>query len=145
MRSAAFAFVLVASALFNFGCAKSKNRANTDAAGSTETYYAVTAKSANFYRYGPQQGTGPDRKLPRDTLMTLARRSFGYARVRLTTGEEGYVASEDIRVAEPALVAAAFPTPTPAPRLFAEPQLPSFQATPAVEPTAIPAPSASPQ
>jgi hypothetical protein len=68
--------------------------------------YAVTAQKTPFFRYGPQQGSGADMELPKDTLMTLIRPSFGFCKVHLTSGEEGYVASEDIDVASPALIAA---------------------------------------
>jgi hypothetical protein len=69
--------------------------------------FAVAADETAFYRYGPQQGNGPDEKLPRDTLMTLIRPSFGYCKVQLVAGaKEGYVASEDIKPAPPTLVAA---------------------------------------
>ncbi len=77
-------------------------------------YFAVTADSTSFYRYGPQQGNGPDQALPRDTLMTLIRPSFGYSKVQLVEGGEGYVASEDIKPAPPTLLAALFP-PLPEP------------------------------
>jgi hypothetical protein len=69
--------------------------------------YAVTATSTSFFKYGPQQGNGADQHLPKDTLMTVLRPSFGYFKVRLTTGEEGYVATEDVGVAPPTLIAAA--------------------------------------
>ena len=76
--------------------------------------FAVTAASTAFYRYGPQQGNGPDQTLPRDTVMTLIRPSFGYCKVKLVAGGEGYVASEDIKPAPPTLLAALFPPlPTP--------------------------------
>ncbi len=69
--------------------------------------FAVTSDGTAFYRYGPQQGNGPDEKLPKDTLMTLIRPSFGYCKVQLVAGaKEGYVASEDIKPAPPTLVAA---------------------------------------
>jgi hypothetical protein len=69
--------------------------------------FAVASDEAPFYRYGPQQGNGPDEKLPKDTLMTLIRPSFGYCKVQLVAGaKEGYVASEDIKPAPPTLVAA---------------------------------------
>jgi len=63
-------------------------------------------KQAEFYLYGPQQGNGPDRKLPQDTLMMLIRPSFGYSKVQLMNGQQGYVASQDIRAAPPQLVSA---------------------------------------
>ena len=78
-------------------------------------YYAVSAEKTGFYRYGPQQGNGADQQLPRDTLLTLVRTSFGYCKVQLTNGGEGYVAREDIRPAPPTLIAAlTAPPPTPA-------------------------------
>lgn len=78
-------------------------------------FYSVTADKTAFYRYGPQQGNGPDESLPRDTLMTLIRPSFGYCKVHLVaTSKDGYVASEDIKPAPPTLVAAlTAPTPSP--------------------------------
>lgn len=69
-------------------------------------YYAVTAQEAEFFHYGPQQGNGPDQKLAHDTLLTLIRPSFGYCKVKLMNGEQGYVASEDIHTASPQLIAA---------------------------------------
>lgn len=69
--------------------------------------FAVTADQTAFYKFGPQQGNGPDQTLQRDTLVTLIRSSFGYAKVQLVpSAEEGYVASEDIKPAPPTLLAA---------------------------------------
>jgi hypothetical protein len=68
--------------------------------------YAITADSAAFFRHGPQQGREPDQKLSRDTIVKLIRPSFGYSKVQLvTSGEQGYVASEEITPASPMLVA----------------------------------------
>ncbi|PYL89466.1 MAG: hypothetical protein DMF16_06565 [Verrucomicrobia bacterium] len=63
-------------------------------------------KQAEFYFYGPQQANGPDQKLPQDTLVMLIRPSFGYSKVQLMNGQQGYVASQDIRAAPPQLVSA---------------------------------------
>lgn len=80
--------------------------------------YAVTAESTAFYRYGPQQGSGPDMSLPRDTLVNLIRPSLGYSKVKLLAdGQEGFVASEDIQAAPPHL-AATMNAPAPAPAAF---------------------------
>jgi len=69
--------------------------------------FAVTSERTSFYRYGPQQGNGPDESLPKDTLMTLVRPSWGYCKVHLLIdNKEGYVASEDIKPAPPTLLAA---------------------------------------
>ncbi|MEY2545704.1 MAG: hypothetical protein QOG48_821 [Verrucomicrobiota bacterium] len=139
MKRALFLFLITAVGIF--GCAKS--RKSQSQAATTNDYYAVKSASAAFFRYGPQQANGPDRKLARDTLLTISRKSFGYARVRLTSGEEGFVAIDDIRPAPANLIAKTVPTPTPTPAAlnYPEPKLPSPETTPAVEPTAIAAPS----
>jgi hypothetical protein len=84
--------------------------------GTTEGWYAVSSSQTAFYHYGPQQGNGPDTQLPHDAIMKVIRPSFGYVKVRLQDGENGYVASEDIRPASAALVAEKLaPPPTPSP------------------------------
>src|SRR3982751_2549612 len=81
---------------------------------SSGKVFAVVADKTSFYRYGPQQGNGPDESLPKDTLMTLIRPSFGYCKVHLLpSNKEGYVASEDIKPTPPTLLASLNP-PTPA-------------------------------
>ena len=70
--------------------------------------FAVTADSAAFFRHGPQQGREPDQKLSKNTLVKLIRPSFGYSKVQLVaSGEQGYVASDEIKPASPMLVASA--------------------------------------
>lgn len=70
--------------------------------------YAITSDSAAFYRRGPQQGREPDQKLSRDTVVKLIRPSFGYSKVQLVaSGEQGYVASDEIKPATPMLIASA--------------------------------------
>jgi hypothetical protein len=76
-------------------------------ASNSGKYYAVSVKQAAFYLYGPQQANGPDQKLPLHTLVMLIRPSFGYSKVKLMNGQQGYVASQDIRAAAPELVSAA--------------------------------------
>lgn len=94
---------LIALACLAAGCATS----NTPKAfsGTTDSWYAVAASQTPFYRYGPQQGSGPDMQLPHDSIMKVIRPSFGYVKVQLQGGENGYVASEDIRPATSTLVA----------------------------------------
>lgn len=99
------AFAVYATAVLMMGCAL-RPRLPKLSFGAGTKLYAVTASKAAFFHYGPLQGNGPDMQLPRDTLMTLIRPSFGYCKVHLTSGEEGYVAAEDIKPAPPALVAA---------------------------------------
>ena len=142
MKNGSSLLALAFICLIHFGCAESKF--NGAGAASGETYYSVAVNSADFFHYGPQQDTGPDKRLPRDTLMTVTGRSFGYAKVKLLNGDEGYVAGDEIHMAPPSLVAAAFPTPTPARRrrVYPEPPLPPLSPELDVEPTPIPSPSA---
>ena len=101
-------------ALLAAGCASSLKPSALS--GTTGGWYSVAANQTPFYRYGPQQGNGPDMQLPRDSIMKVIRPSFGYVKVQLQDGENGYVASEDIRPAAAALVAEKLaPPPTPAP------------------------------
>lgn len=87
------------------GCTTTQETAVAKAKGGK--LFAVASEQTSFYRYGPQQGNGPDESLPKDTLMTLVRPSFGYCKVQLLTdSKEGYVASDDIKPAPPTLLAA---------------------------------------
>lgn len=108
---------------------------------SVGKFFAVTAESADFYRFGPQQGNGPDKKLDKGTLVTLIRPSFGYCKVKLSDGEQGFVANENIGRAPDSLVAATnaparppnarFRLDSPDPRLVTPPEpLPEFEPTP---------------
>lgn len=105
VRSAAFMGVALALLCgFSSACSTSTN---TIARVNNGKVFAVTAEKTSFFRYGPQQGNGPDQSLPKDTLMTLIRPSFGYCKVQLMPGaQQGYVASEDIRPAPQTLLAA---------------------------------------
>jgi hypothetical protein len=142
---------LTFSALLS-ACSPAPDVAKPGAAVGSGKYYAVT-KETPFYHYGPLQGNGPDQKLTQDTLVTVVRPSFGYSKVRLLNGEQGYLASEDIHLASPALVAAAFAPPPSAsgiskfrldsndPRLIAPP--PPLPAD-LPEPTPIPGTESTP-
>ena len=143
----------VALLLSAAGCASRK--ANTVAATNNGKIFAVTSEKASFFRYGPQQGNGPDEELPKDTLVTLIRPSFGYAKVQLVgRGQEGYIASEDIKPAPPTLLAALnapLPTTTsssgitenfdtsssepPPPEALPDPDLPPATEDPSSEPS----------
>lgn len=74
--------------------------------------YSVKAVRAPFYRYGPQQANGPDQRLPRNTVLTVVSVSFGYSKVQLESGEQGYVASEDIQQAPPDIAGSLAKTPS---------------------------------
>jgi hypothetical protein len=110
LRAVSYGIVLIAPGLIA-ACANS----TTSLAVNSGKYYAVSAARAAFYRYGPQQGNGPDQKLPHDTLVTLIQPTFGYCKVQLMSGEQGYVASEDIHPASAQLVAAATTKPSVTP------------------------------
>lgn len=105
---------LTAVAVLGLMVACSTTRQQVLEAAKGGKVYAVVNDQAAFYRYGPQQGNGPDSQLSKDTLVKLIRPSFGYSKVQLLNGDQqGYVASEDIRIAPPALIAAATATPPP--------------------------------
>jgi hypothetical protein len=111
--------VLLVAGFLAGGC--SLTRKNIFGSSDGAQIYSVTKEKAPFYKFGPQQGNGPDTELPRDTLMTLIRPSFGYCKVHLANGQEGYVAREDITIAPPALIAAAnAPSPGTAPGAHGE-------------------------
>ncbi len=111
--AASSAVALMLLVQFLAGCGSGGTSASVPKAGK---YYAVTAEKAPFFKYGPQQGSGADLQLPKDTLLTLIQSSFGYCKVSLTSGEQGYVAREDINVAPPTLVAAITNPASSAPR-----------------------------
>ena len=116
-------------------------------ASNSGKYYAVSVKRAEFYLYGPQQASGPDQKLPQDTLVILIRPSFGYSKVKLMNGQQGYVASQDIRAAPPEVVSAVTNPPVSrTPKFHLDPRLLSPEPLPndAPEPTPIPGAEQSP-
>jgi hypothetical protein len=139
-------------ALCGTSCSTTDSAAPT--ASSSGKYYAVSVKEAEFYRYGPQQGNGPDEKLPQDTLVMLIRPSFGYSKVQLMNGQQGYVASQDIRAAPPEVVSAATAPPIPSgsneasrnPKFRFDPRVIPPEPLPndAPEPTPIPETESSP-
>ncbi|MGH7939276.1 MAG: hypothetical protein ACRD5Z_18585 [Bryobacteraceae bacterium] len=151
--------MLLTLAAFLGGCAAGPN--SNSASGTTNAWYSVTVNQTPFYLYGPQQGNGPDEQLPKDSIMKVIQSSFGYMKVQLQDGKDGYVARKDIRLAPMTLVAAKLgPPPIAAaqsdtqpghgeefrlnsndPRLIAPPE-PLPQA--GMEPTPIPQPSRSP-
>lgn len=84
--------------------------------------FVVSADSAAFFQHGPQAGREPDKTLSKDTVVKLIRPSFGYSKVEVAaTGEQGYVASDEIRPASSALLASVS-APKPDPLGAASPQ-----------------------
>ncbi len=163
MTSAGRAILLLAGAAALIAGCKAIDETRQSLA-NTPRIYAVANDGTAFFTRSPQQGNGPDRTLPRDTLVRLIRPSFGYAKVQLIgDNEQGYVSSDDIRVAPPKLVEAATATPPPLaaasrapsgeqfdlnstdPRLSAPPdQLPAPDLPPAGDLPAPDQPTASP-
>ena len=145
MKNTILIFLAVVAVM---GCARKNSDKPTAASGGK--YYSVTADKTAFYKYGPQQGNGPDQQLNHDTLVTIIRTSFGYCKVRLLDGQNGYVASEDIRKASPQLVASVT-APTPAPvaatsvQMRVDPNDPRFQPPAEPLPESLPEPSAIPE
>jgi hypothetical protein len=64
----------LAVALLAAGCASSITL--NALSGTTNKWYSVAAGQTPFYRYGPQQGSGPDAQLPKDSIMKVIGPSF---------------------------------------------------------------------
>lgn len=107
MPSSRRAAATLACALALFGGCKSADKPAQSSTKATRLF-AISVDSAAFFRYGPQAGRDPDLRLPRDTTVKLIRPSFGYSKIQIVeSGLKGYVASEQIRPASSALLAAA--------------------------------------
>ena len=83
----------VGAAVFT-GCAGSKP-------GKGDGYFAVTAKQAQVYRFGPSQPTGADALLKQGQRVMMLRQEYGYSRVMTEDGLTGYVANDFIAPAPP--------------------------------------------
>ena len=87
VAACAVAFILSA-------CATSKPR-------KAGTYYAVSAKLAQVYRFGPSQPTGADALLKQGQRIVMLRQEYGYSRVMTEDGMTGYIANDLIAPAPP--------------------------------------------
>jgi hypothetical protein len=89
------------------GCSNAEKKPVFTSTAKRDTkFFVVSVESAAFFRRGPQTGREPDKTLSKETVLKLIRPSFGYSKVEVVaTGEQGYVASEEIRPASSALVA----------------------------------------
>ena len=95
-------------ALFFYGCSATTKPTPTATTPSKRDakLFVVSVDSAAFFRHGPQAGRDPDQKLSKETVVKLIRPSFGYSKVEIAaTGEQGYVASDEIRPASSNLIA----------------------------------------
>lgn len=73
----------------------------TSRPGKNEGYYAVTAKLAQVYRFGPAQPTGADAVLKEGHKLLMLRKEFGYSRVMTQDGMTGYVSNDLIAPTSP--------------------------------------------
>jgi hypothetical protein len=87
------ALVCVGVALIG-GCAASKP-------GKGDAYFAVNAKVAQVYRFGPAQPTGADALLKQGQRVIMLRQEYGYSRVMTEEGMTGYIANDLISPAPP--------------------------------------------
>ena len=109
MKYLRFAPAIVVVAALLAACSSSTKTAEKPAISTrTDTkLFAVANDNAAFFRHGPQAGRTPDQTLTKETLVRLIRPSFGFSKVELVAShEQGYVASDDLKPATAALVAA---------------------------------------
>ena len=66
-----------------------------------DQYYAVSAKVAQIYRFGPAQPTGADVLLKQGQRVIMLRQEYGYSRVMTEDGLAGYIANDLIAPAPP--------------------------------------------
>ena len=107
-RCAALAITIAATLLA--GCKSSDKPAQSNTKATR--LFAVSVDAAAFFRRGPQPGRVPDLQLPKDTVVKLIRPSFGFSKVEVvSSGEKGYIASEQLRPADSTLLAAVTTAP----------------------------------
>jgi len=138
-QTPAAVLIVAMLAAFSFsGCARGL-LAKRSKPAINQSLFAVKAEKTPFYKFGPQQGSGPDRELSRDTIVTVIRQSMGYYKVRLEDGENGFVASQDLIRAPEKLIAHAdtsgpdlsnLPPPPPVKLPVADLPSPEFEPTP---------------
>lgn len=90
-------------------CAALLGGCETSKPGKGDVYYAVSAKQAQVYRFGPAQPTGADALLTQGQRVIMLRQEFGYSRVMTEDGLTGYVANDFIAPAPPPEKPRAFP------------------------------------
>jgi hypothetical protein len=99
---------LTLSALLFASCSATNKTAPATATSAKRDakVFVVSVASVAFLHHGPRAGREPDKRLSKETVVTLIRPSFGYSKVEIAaTGEKGYVSSDEIRPASSNLVA----------------------------------------
>jgi hypothetical protein len=134
-------------ALFSGACSNTNKTAQTTkpSAKREAKLFVVSVESAAFFRRGPQSGRDPDKTLSRETVVKLIRPSFGFSKVEIAaTGEQGYVASEEIRPASSNLIASVSePKPDPLATPSTSPAVEQFNLN-SNDPRLVPPPEALP-
>ena len=88
----------------------------------------VAVERTPFFHNGPAQGNGPDLSLMKDDEVEVLRKELGYSFVRISDGQNGYVANEALKPLEtPAPQAATKPKPIAVPTSTNAPARPSFR------------------
>ncbi|MGF1656481.1 MAG: hypothetical protein ACFCU3_05815 [Verrucomicrobiales bacterium] len=99
-----FFFLLPLTILAMLGCAALEDfdvpPSDPEAPTTQVALARVTAVQADFYRFGPQQGTGPDQQLPRGTELRLVKQGSSYTQVETPVGTVGFVFNGDIQVVD---------------------------------------------
>lgn len=79
------------------GCAPPEGSAPATAAvNAGDDLYRVNAETTSFFTNGPQQPSGPDLALKKDTRVAMVKRNFGYSQVRTAENQVGYVGTVDL-------------------------------------------------
>lgn len=58
--------------------------------------FVVLRDRAEFFRFGPLQGSPPDELISQATIVRVVRREFGYSLVQLEGERTGYMANDDL-------------------------------------------------
>lgn len=66
------------------------------ATSNGDDLYRVNAETTSFFKNGPQQPSGPDLALKKDTRVVMVKRNFGYSQVRTADNQVGYVGTVDL-------------------------------------------------
>ena len=136
MRWSRITLILITAPIFS-GCALFSSHAPASAAKSKGDLFIVTAEQTAFYRHQPKKERKPDQEIARDTLVTVIRHRFGYSKVRLATGQQGFVANDALVRASNTLVGGSDAGSESDDSLAATPDVSLPSADPSTEPDSI--------